>query len=128
MQYWGANQIVNQVAGELGLGGSVTLFSPEDVNAIQNVQLVAALNSAGNELGFYYPWAQLKKIWELTLVADQSSYDLPPDWSYFVDQTQWDITNHWPLLGPKSAAEWAWLKGSQMASLPQMRYRVVGDK
>lgn len=128
MQYWSALDIINQVAGEVGLARVTTMFAPEDPNTVQSVQLLSALNSAGNELGFYYPWEQFRKEWELLLVAGQGSYDMPPGWSYFIDQTQWDRTNHWPLLGPKSAAEWAWLKGGLLASFPRMRYRVMGNK
>jgi hypothetical protein len=89
---------------------------------------LAALNSAGNELLLYYPWEQLAKQWEFTLIPDQDEYPLPGDWRYFRDQSQWDRTNHWPLLGPKSAAEWAFLKGGIVASFPRMRYRVKNDK
>jgi hypothetical protein len=128
MQYWSALQIVNQVAGEVGLSKVVTLFAPDDVNSVQSNQLLAALNSAGNELLLYYPWEQFSKEFAVDLVAGQGSYALPPDWAYFIDQTQWDQTNHWPLLGPKSAAEWAWLKGGLLASFPRMRYRVMGNK
>lgn len=128
MQYWPALQIVNQVAGEVGLGRVSTLFAPDDQNTVQSTQLLAALNSAGNELGFYYPWEQFKQEWVIQLQLGKGSYDLPPGWSYFIDQTQWDRTNHWPLLGPKSPAEWAWLKGGLLASFPRMRYRVMGNK
>ena len=128
MDYWPALQIINQVAGEVGLAKVQTLFAPDDQNIVQSNQLLAALNSAGNELGFYYPWEQFRKEWAFTLVDGQGSYPLPPGWSYFVDQTQWDRTNHWPLLGPKSAAEWAWLKGGLLASFPRTRYRVMGNK
>ena len=57
-----------------------------------------------------------------------SEYDMPSDWSYFIDQTQWDRTNHWPLLGPKTAQEWQWLKGGLLSSGPRLRYRVVAAK
>ncbi len=128
MQYWNALDIINQVAGEVGLARVTTLFAPEDPNTVQSTQLLSALQSAGNELGFYYPWEQFRKEWEFVLEADKGSYDMPPGWSYFIDQTQWDRTNHWPLLGPKSASEWAWLKGGLLASFPRMRYRVMQNK
>lgn len=128
MQYWTALQIINQVAGEVGLAKVATLFAPDDTNTVQSNQLLAALQSAGAELGFYYPWEQFRKELEIPLVAGKASYDLPPGWSYFIDQTQWDRTNHWPLLGPKSAAEWAWLKGGLLASFPRMRYRVMQNQ
>lgn len=128
-QYWPALQMMNQVAGEVGLPRMTTIATGSaDQNAVQVNQLLAALNSAGNELNFYYPWEQFRKEIEYQLIADIGSYALPDDWAYFIDQTQWDRTNHWPLLGPKSAAEWAWLKGGLLASFPRMRYRVMQNK
>lgn len=120
-QYWTALKVLQQVAGELGLPRPVTVTGLEDA---QSVQLLALLNSAGNELMLYYPWEQFVKEWEFTTEVDKSDYELPTDYNYFRDQTQWDRTNHWPLMGPKSAQEWAWLKGSLVAPLPRLRFRV----
>ena len=129
MQYWNALDTLNQVAGEVGLPRMATIVvGPDDQNSVQINQLLAALNSAGNELGLYYPWEQFHREIEYQLVEGQGAYALPPDWNYFIDQTQWDRTNHWPLLGPKSPAEWAWLKGGLLASFPRMRYRVMNNK
>jgi hypothetical protein len=125
MNYWSAIDIVKQIAGELGLVQPDSLFGSDDV---QVGQLLAYLNSAGNELSLYYPWEQFVQVWTLPTVSGIDNYDLPADWSYFVDQTQWDQTNHWPLLGPKSAQEWAWLKGGVLQAAPRMRYRVYKDK
>ncbi len=124
MAYWTAIQVLTQTAGELGLPrpGSVTGLSD-----VQSIQLLSLLNSAGNELLLYYPWQQFAKIHDITLVALQEDYPAPTDLSYYRDQTQWDATNHWPLLGPKSAQEWAWLKNSFVASLPRMRYRIMDN-
>ncbi len=127
MQYWSALDIINQVAGELGLSKAVTLFAPDDTQSVQNSQMLAALTSAGAELGLIYPWQQFRKPWAIQLVAGQDRYPLPDDWEYFLDQTQWDNTNHWAMSGPRSAAEWAYLKGGIVASAPRMRYRVMDD-
>lgn len=124
VSYWSALDILKQVAGELGLPRPATVVGLEDV---QSVQLLSLLNSAGNELLFYYPWEQFAEELIITTVAGQGDYPLPDDWSYFRDQTQWDRTNRWPLLGPKSPQEWAWLKGSLVAALPRLRYRVAND-
>jgi len=123
-RYWTALQTLNQVAAELGLPQSVTIA---DVNSVQAVQLLAMLNSAGNELVTYYPWEQLKKEWAFTTVDGQGDYALPSDWCYNVDQTQWDRTNHWPLIGPKSPQEWAWLKGGLLAAAPRIRFRIQNN-
>ena len=122
--YWTAVDVLKQVAGELGLPRPATVTGIEDV---QSVQLLALLNSAGNELMMYYPWAQFAKDWVFNTVVDQGDYPLPDDWLYFRDQTQWDRTDHWPLLGPKSPQEWAWLKGSLVAALPRQRFRVADN-
>jgi hypothetical protein len=124
-EYWTAVDILKQVAGELGLSRPATIVGIED---IQSVQLLSLMNAAGNELVVYYPWAQFSKEWVWNTVEGQGDYPLPDDWSYFRDQTQWDQTNRWPLLGPKSPQEWAWLKGSLVAALPRQRFRVADGK
>ncbi len=125
MAYWTALRVLNQAAGELGLTQPATVVGLQDV---QSIQLLSLLNSAGNELMLYYPWEQFAKQFNIALVAGQEAYDVPADLAYFRDQTQWDSQNHWPLLGPKSAQEWAWLKNSFVASLPRMRFRIQGGK
>lgn len=124
-KYWSAVDLLKQLSMELGLPIQNTVVN---VDNPQGSQLIAALNSAGNELLNYYPWEQLSAPFTINLEAGKDEYDLPRDWAYFVDQTQWDVTNHWPLLGPKSAQEWAYLKGGIVASFPKMRYRVKNDK
>jgi len=123
--YWSALRIINQIAGELGLSQYTTVVATDNV---QSTQLLALLNSSGNELMLYYPWEQFKGELTFNTVDSQGSYDLPDDYNYFTDQTQWDRTNHWPLLGPKSAQEWAWLKGGLIASAPRTRFRVYDNK
>jgi hypothetical protein len=125
MSYWTALQVLKQVAGELGLPQPVSITSITDVQA---VQLLSLLNAAGNELMLYYPWEQFVKEWSFDTVYDVGEYSVPDDYNYFIDQTQWDRTDHWPLLGPKSAQEWAWLKGSLVAALPRIRFRIANNK
>jgi hypothetical protein len=119
-QYWTAIDVLKQVTGELGLPSIPTITGLSDV---QSVQLLSLLNSAGNELMLYYPWEQLTAEWVFDTINGQGDYDLPIDYTYFTDATQWDRTNHWPLLGPKSPQEWAWLK-----ALPRQRYRIQNNK
>ena len=124
-QYWTAQSVIKQIAGELGLPVPVSVTSTSDLQA---VQLLSLLNSAGNELLLYYPWEQFVREWVFDTEFDKGDYDLPEDYSYFTDQTQWDRTDHWPLLGPKSAQEWSWLKGALVAALPRLRFRVADNK
>ena len=125
MAYWTALAVLNQTSGELGLPQISTITGLTDIQA---VQMLALLNSAGNELLMYYPWEQFATEWTFATVDGEDSYDLPTDCAYFTDQTQWDRTNHWPLLGPKSPQEWAWLKGSLVAALPRQRFRIQNNQ
>lgn len=63
----------------------------------------------------------------IEIVFTKTKYTLPSDWDRQVDRTQWDKTNHWELLGPKSAQEWQYLKGGIVATGPRMRYRILGN-
>jgi hypothetical protein len=59
-----------------------------------------------------------------TLVFTQTKYSMPSDFDRVVNRTQWDKTNHWELMGPKSPQEWQYLKGGIVATGPRMRYRI----
>jgi hypothetical protein len=117
--------VVSQAMMEMGLPKPAEVVASPDATV---QQMVALLNRAGNDMVIGFPWEQLIKEWVLTTIEGQAAYVMPSDWSYFLDQTQWDRTNHWPLLGPKTAQEWQWLKGGLLSSGPRLRYRVVGGE
>lgn len=89
-------------------------------------------------------WAQIVSVDSLTQVTidlpatatgtataltfTKNAYSLPSDWLKQTANTEWDRTNRWPLLGPKSAQEWAYLKGGIVSAGPRMRYRIMGDR
>lgn len=118
-------QTIQQAMSEIGLPKPTTAVSNTEVTV---QQFVGLLNRCGNEMLVGYPWEQMCKEWTVPTVAGQAQYDLPTDWNYFLDQTQWDRTNHWPLLGPKSVQEWQWIKSGAISSGPRTRFRVYGAK
>ena len=63
-----------------------------------------------------------------SLTFTQLVYDLPTDWDRQINRTHWDRTNHWEMVGPKSAQEWQWLQGGIVATGPRIRYRIFGGK
>lgn len=117
--------VVQQAMLEMGLPRPNEVVASADATV---QQLLALFNSCGYEMVLGYPWEQLQKEWILTTQEGLADYELPDDWSYFIDQTQWDRTNHWPLLGPKTAQEWQWLKGGLLSSGPRLRYRLRAGK
>lgn len=75
------------------------------------VQMVQAVNVAGNDLLSMYDWQELTKSHSISIVADspgqsEKSFSLPDDFYEFTDQTQWNSTNQWPAIGPISPQMW----------------------
>lgn len=63
----------------------------------------------------------------VSLRFTKTKYALPSDWDRPINRTNWDRTNNWELIGPKSAQEWEWMKGGIVATGPRVRYRILGN-
>ena len=55
-------------------------------------------------------------------------YDLPSGFDRMVPDTNWDRTDYWRNIGPKSSQEWQWLQGGVISTGPRERFRIYGDK
>lgn len=62
-----------------------------------------------------------------TFTFGQTKYTLPADYDRQVDRTHYDKSNRWEMLGPESAQQWQWLKGSYISTGPRIRYRILGN-
>jgi hypothetical protein len=63
-----------------------------------------------------------------TVTFSQTKYPLPPDFETITDNTHWDKTKHWQMLGPEDAQQWQWLKSGYISTGPRIRWRFLGDK
>lgn len=63
-----------------------------------------------------------------TLTFATQDYALPSGFDRMISNTQWDRTDHWMNLGPKSSQEWQYLNGGVIATGPRFRYRTYGNK
>lgn len=111
-----AGDVINQVALEVGLpaaaGGNP--FSTLDGNFLQ---LVGLLNTAGRELVEVHPWQSLIVQGSITTQeGDSGVYELPDDFAYMIDQSQWNRTQRLPAQGPLSAQEWEYLSSRQLGA------------
>lgn len=61
----------------------------------------------------------------LDLTFSRVQYPLPSDWLMQIPQTEWDRTNRWPLLGPKSPQEWQSFKSGIVYAGPRERFRIL---
>lgn len=55
-------------------------------------------------------------------------YALPSGFNREISSTNWDRSDHWMNLGPKSSQEWQWLQGGVIAAGPRFRYRIYQNK
>ena len=53
------------------------------------------------------------------------SYAIPVDADHFIQQTGWDRSFRWQLVGPLSAQEWQVLKSGISPTGPRLRYRIM---
>ncbi|MFK4444637.1 hypothetical protein ABH944_004859 [Caballeronia udeis] len=53
------------------------------------------------------------------------SYAIPADADHFIQQTGWDRSFRWQLVGPLSAQEWQVLKSGISPTGPRLRYRIM---
>jgi hypothetical protein len=63
-----------------------------------------------------------------TVTFSQTKYPLPTDFETITDNTHWDKTKHWQMLGPEDAQQWQWLKSGYISTGPRIRWRILGDK
>jgi hypothetical protein len=63
-----------------------------------------------------------------TVTFSKTIYPLPPDYETITDNTHWDKTKHWQMLGPVSAQQWQWLKSGYISTGPRVRWRILGNQ
>ena len=62
-----------------------------------------------------------------TVTFSKTIYDLPADYETITDNTHWDKTKHWQMLGPVDAQQWQWLKSGYISTGPRVRWRILGN-
>lgn len=106
------NDIVNQVAVEVGLSPTTDVFSTNDV-AFE--QLRYLLQSSLKELLELHPWQILTRSFSYTTVQGETGkIPLPVDFAYMIPQTGWEQNSNVPLVGPLSPQDWTYLQGRDL--------------
>lgn len=60
------------------------------------------------------------------LVLSKDTYAMPSDFRRYINDTWWDRTNHWKLVGPTSPQEFEWLESGIVSVGPRRRWRQIG--
>lgn len=62
------------------------------------------------------------------IVLSQIAYSLPADFETITDNTHWDKTKHWQMLGGETAQQWQWLKSGYISTGPRIRWRILDNQ
>lgn len=116
--------IMQSTANRLQIAQPVN-FNDNDMNTIL---LRRMINRTVEELADDFPWPQLNKEMTFTLVTGQDAYPLPGDFDSLVNDTLWNRTQRWPLIGPLDPVLWQQYKSGLVTTLPRQRFRVKGWK
>lgn len=54
-------------------------------------------------------------------------YAMPSDYDRIIDDTEWDKSKHWRMLGPETAQQWEWLISGYISTGPRIRFRIFGN-
>jgi hypothetical protein len=63
-----------------------------------------------------------------SVTFSKTIYPLPADYETITDNTHWDKTKHWQMLGPVDAQQWQWLKSGYISTGPRVRWRILGNQ
>lgn len=128
------------VTKAFNLTGTIT----EGSNIITGLSSTADLSTQFTLIGEgIQPFAQITAVNNLTevtmdMVAEKSGtfefqfaqnfYDLPEDWNRQINSTEWNRSQRWPLLGPRSAQEWQTYKSGIVSAGPRQRFRILQNQ
>lgn len=116
--------IAQTAADELGIDRPSSLVGSTDNTARQ---LLALLNREGVQLVQRHEWAASIRQKVVTVTSGTSVYAVPTDFDRLIDDTMWDVTNRWPMIGPLSSQEWETLLRGIIISTPRRVWRLVGE-
>lgn len=85
-------------------------------------QVLQAMTLAITSLARDFNWQELLEVKSFSTVASTIAYDLPVDFDRFVNNTIWNSTIKWEVIGPIDSQEWRFLNDAVVASAPVGSY------
>lgn len=90
------------------------------------VLLKAIIYKTLQDLRDEYDWPELQRQWLFKAYDNLAAYPLPPDYERRIDETLWNRSQNWPLIGPIDPILWQQYKSGFITTLPRQRFRVKG--
>jgi hypothetical protein len=91
-------------------------------------QITALYNAVGQMLTRRRVWRGLLRQQTFTTTAGQQYLTLPNDYQRPINQTEWDRTNRWPLMGPMTPQQMQTLQSGIISQGPRIKFRMVGKQ
>lgn len=117
------------------INGSFDLLNVGDVTGLDNNYSVVGTNVpqdtyVSSVTGSTVTVTQMASASSIggTVTFSKTKYALPPDFETITDNTHWDKTKHWQMLGPEDAQQWQWLKSGYISTGPRIRWRILGNE
>lgn len=110
-------------AKRLQITSPTTFIGSTDNNMIL---LLAMFEEAVSNIGSEFPWPEIQREYTFTLATSTDSYALPDDFDRRTNETEWNRTQKWPLIGPLDAVLWEVYKSGLITTVPRQRFRVKG--
>ena len=112
--------LLNNIPSTAGLDSTYSIVGtsiPQDTyvnNVIDSTSLTTTQLASATSIGG-------------TVTFSKTIYPLPSDYETITDNTHWDKTKHWQMLGPCDAQQWQWLKSGYISTGPRVRWRILGN-
>lgn len=113
---------ITAMSSTTGLTTSPTSFMVTGTGIPQDTYLSSVNSGASTAVLTQTPTASGSQ----TLTFSQTIYSLPSDYLRPINNTQWDKSKRWQLLGPATAQQWEWLKSGWLSTGPRIYYRILG--
>ena len=91
-------------------------------------QVLEAMTVSITALSRAHDWQELLKEHTFSSVASTAGYALPSDFDRFVNNTFWNTTEQWQIIGPMTSEEWRILQNSTTSGAAVGEYFRIRDK
>lgn len=96
---------------------------------LEAVRLLGAMVDTADDLLRRVDWQELHAEASISTVASTASYNLPSDFQRIVNDTAWNATTRYPMIGVTSAKDWQALQNAtESEGSVQDYYRIRGDQ
>lgn len=104
---------------------SIIIGNNEDVA----VQIFQAIKTSITDLARNYQWQELQKEYTFSSVVNQAGYNLPSDFDRLIDNTFWNASQNWAMIGGLTPESWRVLKNSLITQAETVEYyRIRGNQ